>query len=161
MGVGDSLKNAWSKFKERDNYNRTEGNFDDSSEAQDMNMDYENRDYESGGYENSSKSDEKVMRFREKDSYSIRLYKLEGQNWGSIAKKASDDLKSGNSVLINTEAANKDAVIRMADFMAGVAYAVEGKLYRHGSGSWVFGPENCEVGGDIYEDSDPFDGMFN
>lgn len=146
------FKSFWQKMTAKDEYEV--GNFDEQGEA--LAMDNHN-DFDE--FDNGMVSSEKILRFAEKSRHNLRLYKLEGHNWGQIAKKASDDLKSGCSVMINTESANKDAVTRMADFMGGVAYAIEGKMVKHGS-TWAFVPENCEVGGDVYAESDPFEGLF-
>jgi FtsZ-interacting cell division protein YlmF len=154
--MGAKVKSLWHKITAREtDYDGQEQLFDEEGNALDM-------DYQNETYDNSmSSSSEKILRFTgSSERHNLRLYKLEGHNWGVVAKKASDDLKNGCSVMINTESANKDAVTRMADFMGGVAYAIEGRMVKHGS-TWAFVPENCELGGDIYEENGyPFEGLF-
>ncbi|MCL2037003.1 MAG: cell division protein SepF [Oscillospiraceae bacterium] len=107
----------------------------------------------------SSNTEKKVVRMVEKVRHNLRLYKLEGHNWQQESKKAANDLKNGYSVVVNTESANKDAVTRMADFLSGVTYSIDGKIVRLGN-SWTFVPENCDLGGDVYEEVSFEDGLF-
>jgi len=150
--MGERLKGIWQKVTARDEYRlETDG---------ELAMDNIYEDEYAGGTKVETVSSEKIMRFTEKSRHNLRFYKLEGHNWQQTAKKAAEELKHGCSILINTESANKEAVGRMADFMGGVAFAIDGRLVRNGN-SWAFVPENTELGGDIYEESNyPFEGMF-
>jgi cell division inhibitor SepF len=159
--MGEAIKGLWHRVTSRDNYNEYETAPEDYGKDGELALD--NNRYE-GEYSNAkvdTLSSEKVMRFTEKSRHNLRFYKLEGHNWQQVAKLAAEELKNGSSIVINTESANKDAVGRMADFMGGVAFAIDGRLIRIGNSSWAFVPENTELGGDIYDESNyPFEGMF-
>jgi FtsZ-interacting cell division protein YlmF len=153
--MGNKVKTLWQRFTARDEYEHEEM-FDDEGNALDMDNHYES------GYDSGTERNEKVMHLHKRHRHNLRLYMLEGHNWQQTAKKAAEELRNGCSVIINTEKANKDAVGRMADFLGGVAFAIDGRIVKHGS-SWGFVPDNTDLGGDIYEESNyPFDGsMFD
>ncbi|MDR0222725.1 MAG: cell division protein SepF [Oscillospiraceae bacterium] len=113
-------------------------------------------------YESAPKSGGKVMSLHEKNSFNLKLHKFKGHQYQETAKKAANDFKAGNSVLLNTEEANKDATTRLLDFLGGVVYALDGKMVRFSSTGYAIVPYNCEITGDIYEDlSYQIDDMFN
>jgi hypothetical protein len=153
MAIKDGLKSLFDRvtFKEPEY-------FDGEGEALKVDSNYE---YETSRYDDS----EKVMKFTEggKNKSSLRFYKLKGNEWLEVVRKATTDFKEGSVVLINTEEANKDSVTRMLDFMGGVAYSHNGRLVRQGSMTHAVIPANCDVsgddiGGDIYETVGGFGG---
>jgi cell division inhibitor SepF len=142
MGISEKFKMLWGKVTGveevyiDDEENQTEGEL-----ALDNNR-YENFDM-------AMRSSEKVMRFPDKAEQNLRLYKLKGQQWWDTATKACDDFNEGCSIMVNTEEANKDAVMRLVDFLTGVAYAQKGKLVKNGTTGFIVVPANCSIGGDI------------
>ena len=112
---------------------------------------YESQDY---GTEMRERAPISIAHPGQKPHHNLRLYKLEGHRWNDIAKKSADDLKSGCSVMINTEKANKDDVRRLADFLSGGTYMIEGDISANGSSGYIFLPANCDIGGDIERDSE-------
>jgi FtsZ-interacting cell division protein YlmF len=152
--MGEKLRGVWQKITARDEYE------EEIREDGELALDTNRYEDEYGGMKVDTVSSEKIMRFAERARHNLRFYKLEGHNWQQTAKKAAEELKNGCSILINTENANKESVGRMADFLGGVAFAIDGRLVRNGN-SWAFVPENTELGGDVYEESNyPFEGMF-
>lgn len=144
-GVKDKVKNLWEKVIGKDGYDETIYETEDELALDNNRNHYE--DFDAGMV-----SSEKAMRFADKSNHSLRIYKLRGQQWWEAATRACDDFNEGCSVMINTEEANKDAIMRMVDFLTGVAYSQKGRIVKNGTTGFVVVPANCTIGGDIGED---------
>lgn len=60
----------------------------------------------------------------------------------------ADHLLNGRTVVINLEAANKEAARRMLDFLSGVAYSIDGQFLRVANNTFVITPRNVDVSSD-------------
>jgi len=162
IAIGEKMKNLFNRatFANQE-AEYTEEYFDEEGNPMNVNT----GGYDDEQFQNQNDSD-KVMRFTEgtKPKARFRYYTMKGQQWSDVVVKATKDFKAGCVVLINTEDASKDQVGRMRDFMAGVAFSNGGELRRPSSSTHLFVPANCEasgdeIGGDIYEVSDGFNGF--
>jgi len=144
-GFKEKVMALWERVVGRDaGYDENYGTEDEL--ALDNRTQYD--DYDAGVVSSS-----KVMKFPEKNGHSLKLYKLRGQQWWEAATRVCDDFNEGSSVMVNTEEANKDAIVRMVDFLTGVAYSQKGRLVKSGTTGFVVVPANCTIGGDIGEDA--------
>ncbi len=58
----------------------------------------------------------------------------------------ADHLLNKRTVVLNLEAANKETARRLIDFLAGVAYSIDGSLKKIASNAYVITPNNVDVG---------------
>lgn len=64
-----------------------------------------------------------------------------------------DHLRSRRIVLMSLDNTNKEIARRILDFMAGAAYASEGKIARISSGTYIITPKNVDMmGSDMMEE---------
>ncbi len=61
----------------------------------------------------------------------------------------ADHLCAKKTVVLNLEAANKDAAKRLIDFLSGVAYANKGQIKRVANCTFIITPPNVDVTGDL------------
>jgi len=61
------------------------------------------------------------------------------------APKVADCLKSGQAVVLNLENMDDDDARRMIDYMAGVLYAVEGKIERPAQRTFLLMPSGVSI----------------
>jgi len=136
MAFGDVLK----KFGFRDDYDEEEYEEEETAE-------------EAPRSSKSQSSAGKVMSLYEKSAISLKIHRFKGTQWQETVKKAANDFKNGCSVLLNTEDSNKDATTRLLDFLGGVVYALDGKMVRFSTTGYAIVPADCEITGEIYDDS--------
>ncbi len=60
----------------------------------------------------------------------------------------ADKLISKRSVVLNLESTNKDVARRMVDFLAGVAYALNGNIKRVANSTFIITPYNVALEGE-------------
>lgn len=60
----------------------------------------------------------------------------------------ADHLKNKMTVVLNLESTDKDVSKRMLDFLSGVTYAIEGKIKRVASDTYLITPLDVEIMGD-------------
>lgn len=60
----------------------------------------------------------------------------------------ADHLKDRMTVVLNLETTDKDVSKRMLDFLSGVTYAIEGKIKRVASDTYLITPIDVEIVGD-------------
>lgn len=60
----------------------------------------------------------------------------------------ADHLKNKMTVVLNLETTDKETSKRMLDFMSGVTYAIEGKIKRVASDTYLITPLDVEIVGD-------------
>ena len=60
----------------------------------------------------------------------------------------ADHLLNGRTVFVNLEGANKDIEVRLMDFLAGAAHAVEGHIERASERGYIISPKNVDVSGE-------------
>ncbi len=75
-------------------------------------------------------------------------------------KAIYDHLRSRRIVLMSLDECNKEIARRILDFMAGAAYASEGKIARVSSGTYIITPKNVDMMGSDMMDELENTGMF-
>ncbi|HNY00852.1 MAG TPA: cell division protein SepF [Oscillospiraceae bacterium] len=69
------------------------------------------------------------------------------------AAEIADQLREKRPVLMNLEKTQKDVARRLIDFLSGVAYALEGKIKRVATNTYIITPYNVDIMG--AEDGEP------
>lgn len=68
------------------------------------------------------------------------------------AAEVADHLCEKRTVLLNLEQTNKDVARRLLDFLAGVAYANDGKIKKVAVDTFIITPYNVDILGDIIDE---------
>ncbi len=64
----------------------------------------------------------------------------------------ADHLREKRTVVLNLESTNKDVARRVLDFLAGVAYAQEGKIKKVAISTYIITPYNVDIVGDLIDE---------
>ena len=72
---------------------------------------------------------------------------VKAEQFNNVADIA-DHLKNKMTVVLNLESSDKEVSKRMLDFLSGVTYAIEGKIKRVASGTYLITPLDVEIVGD-------------
>ncbi len=64
-------------------------------------------------------------------------------------------LLNNKTVVLNLEDANRDTIIRLIDFLFGVTFAIEGKLKKVSTSTYIITPKNVEVDGEQPQAAQP------
>lgn len=78
---------------------------------------------------------------------SIELKVVRPEAYEDVSTVA-DHLLCGRTVVLNLEAAPREVVRRMIDFLSGVAYSIEGQIKRVANTTYIITPNNVDVSGD-------------
>jgi Uncharacterized protein conserved in bacteria len=68
------------------------------------------------------------------------------------AAEVADHLCEKRTVLLNLEQTHKDVARRLLDFLAGVAYANDGKIKKVAVDTFIITPYNVDILGDIIDE---------
>ena len=68
------------------------------------------------------------------------------------AAEIADQLRARRPVLINLETTPKDVTRRLVDFLSGVAYAIDGKVKKIASNTYIITPPNVDLVGDLMDE---------
>ena len=68
------------------------------------------------------------------------------------AAEIADHLRDRRPVVMNLEQAPKDTARRLIDFLSGVAYALDGRIKKIASGTYLLTPYNVDILGDLIDD---------
>ena len=79
--------------------------------------------------------------------YSVELKIVKSDNFNDGIKIA-DYLLNRKTVVLNLEETNKETARRLIDFLAGVAYAIQGKIERVSERTFVITPSNIGITSD-------------
>ena len=63
--------------------------------------------------------------------------------------KAADDLRARKAVIVNMEDVDAGTACRVVDFLSGCAYALDGKVRRIATDTYLFCPQSMDVMGDL------------
>ena len=114
----------------------------------------------SGGYNSSADDDRrsnKVVNIRAATQLQVVLVKPERfEDASSIA----DHLREKRTVVLNLESVSKDVARRLLDFVAGVAYASEGKVKKVAAFTYIVTPFNVDILGDLVGELEN-NGLYN
>lgn len=72
---------------------------------------------------------------------------VKAEQFNNVADIA-DHLKNKMTVVLNLESTDKEVSKRMLDFLSGVTYAIEGKIKRVASNTYLITPLDVEIVGD-------------
>ena len=64
----------------------------------------------------------------------------------------ADHLREKRTVVLNLESTNEDVARRVLDFLAGVAYAQEGKIKKVAISTYIITPYNVDILGDLIDE---------
>ena len=78
------------------------------------------------------------------DSTSLELKVVRPENYASVTEIA-DHLLAHRTVVLNLEATNKEVAKRLIDFLAGVAYSIDGQLKNVANNTYIITPCNVDV----------------
>ncbi len=102
--------------------------------------------YDSGSDDRRSN---KVVNIRAATQLQVVLVKPEKfEDSSAIA----DHLREKRTVVLNLESTNKDVARRVLDFLAGVAYAQEGKIKKVAISTYIITPYNVDILGDLIDE---------
>ena len=100
--------------------------------------------------QSQSRQRDKVVNLNSPSQVQMVLVKPE---FFDAAAEIADHLRERRPVLMNLEKAQKDTSRRLIDFLSGVAYALDGKIRRVASNTYIITPYNVDVMGDPMEDN--------
>jgi cell division inhibitor SepF len=63
--------------------------------------------------------------------------------------KAADDLRARKAVIVNMEDVDTNTACRVVDFLSGCAYALDGKVRKIATDTYLFCPQSMDVMGDL------------
>ena len=63
--------------------------------------------------------------------------------------KAADDLRARKAVIVNMEDVDANTACRVVDFLSGCAYALDGKVRKIATDTYLFCPQSMDVMGDL------------
>ena len=64
----------------------------------------------------------------------------------------AEHLRSKHAVVLNLESTNKDVARRLVDFLSGCAYALDGKIKKIASSTYIITPYNVDIVGDLIDE---------
>ncbi|SOB92499.1 cell division inhibitor SepF [Ureibacillus xyleni] len=65
------------------------------------------------------------------------------------AQDISDHLKSKRAIIVNLQRIDREAGVRIIDFLSGTVYALGGDIQRIGTDIFLCTPDNVEVSGEV------------
>ena len=68
--------------------------------------------------------------------------------------QVADYLRMRNAVVLNLKRVTKEQAKRIADFISGVIYAIDGSMQNIGGGNFLCTPRNVNVEGKLSEEKD-------
>jgi FtsZ-interacting cell division protein YlmF len=143
----ESVRNFFNGMKEPTNV----------SEGDNTTQDYYEHDYDA---DTDTQANSGVMRFPQQPVFNVKVGKIVGSEWTQEVKRAAKNLKKGYAVMINTEQAARDAVVRMNDFLGGVTFSIDGK-YKKISNTYIFSPANFVIEDDDEDDDNDKSDFYN
>ena len=68
------------------------------------------------------------------------------------AAEIADHLREKRAVLVNLETTPKDVTRRLVDFLSGVAYAIDGRVKKVASNTYIITPPSVDLMGDLMDE---------
>lgn len=97
----------------------------------------------------SIRRDGKVVNFTSVGGAQVVLLKPERFE---SASEIADHLREMRTIVINLETTPKDVSRRLLDFLSGVAYALDGKVKRISTSTFLLTPSNIDILGDLVDE---------
>ena len=153
MGIMDRIKkvtgtqDAYDESYEEDYYDGFDGGYDDG--GADGDMQYGNTQI-AGGKMNAQMGGMNTVGQTGGISLSgsnIKMQVVRPRTYDSeTASQIADHLLNKCTVVLNLENTNKEASLRLIDFLTGVAYSIGGSLKKIATSAYVITPSNVDVG---------------
>lgn len=148
-GFVQKIKNMWNPpDDEYDEYYAE----DEQDDEEEFVSPIENRERESTSRHVSSSSSSyslsgsKVVNIHATAQLQVVLFKP--QNFAEETRPIADELLKMHTVVLNLEKTEKEASLRIIDFLSGVAYANGGKIKRVATNTYIIIPYNVDLTGD-------------
>ena len=151
MGIIDEFKRLAHPYEDpaddEVDYEEDDGYEERPSRSSDRPSRPEPAPYDSGM--NDDRRSNKVVNIRAATQLQVVLVKPEKfEDSSAIA----DHLREKRTVVLNLESTNKDVARRVLDFLAGVAYAQEGKIKKVAVSTYIITPYNVDILGDLIDE---------
>ena len=65
------------------------------------------------------------------------------------AVSGANDLRDRKAVIVNLESTDRTVARRVVDFLSGCSYALDGQVKKIAAGTYLFCPQNMDIGGDL------------
>ena len=148
-GFVQKIKNMWNPpDDEYDEYYAE----DEQDDEEEFVSPIENRERESTSRHVSSSSSSysssgsKVVNIHATAQLQVVLFKP--QKFAEETRPIADELLKMHTVVLNLEKTEKEASLRIIDFLSGVAYANGGKIKRVATNTYIIIPYNVDLTGD-------------
>ena len=76
------------------------------------------------------------------------------------AVSGANDLRDRKAVIVNLESTDRTVARRVVDFLSGCSYALDGQVKKIAAGTYLFCPQNMDIGGDLGGSSTDTDGYL-
>jgi cell division inhibitor SepF len=105
--------------------------------------------YESPRQSRAAARESKVVSLNNSSQLKVVLVKPERFD---EAAEIADHLRDKRTVVMNLEDTDKEISRRLIDFLAGVAYALDGKIKKVAAGTYIITPYNVDLMGSLLDD---------
>lgn len=145
-GVFDNLKGKFTGFmSQTDQEEEIDDFYNNTDYAEEEEAPAEQEPAENNEQADNGESPNNVININDDHNIQFVLFKPETF---SEAPDIANELMKHNTVILNFEDTNKDEARRISDFLAGVAYAVSGKVKKVATDTLIVMPSNVSLTGD-------------
>ena len=147
-GFVQKIKNMWTPPD--DEYDEVYAEDEQEEDEEGFISPIDNRDREPASRRSSSGASysggSKVVNIHTTAQLQVVLFKP--QNFAEETRPIADELLKMHTVVLNLEKTEKEASLRIIDFLSGVAYANGGKIKRVATNTYIIIPYNVDLTGD-------------
>lgn len=147
MGLMNSFKKFVGYEEEEDDLDYNDSDDNDESDSNDDEYAFK-RTPSSSSITGASRSG-KVLNIPATTRLQVIVFKAERFN---DVVEIADQFKNKKAIVLNFDNTHKDVSNRIIDFLAGVAYALDGELKRIANTSFILVPYNVDISGDLLEE---------
>lgn len=144
-GVFDNLKGKFTGFMSQTDQEEIDDFYNNTDYAEEEDAPAEQEPAENNEQADTGESPNNVININDDHNIQFVLFKPETF---SEAPDIANELMKHNTVILNFEDTNKDEARRISDFLAGVAYAVSGKVKKVATDTLIVMPSNVSLTGD-------------
>lgn len=145
MGLMNSFKKFVGYEEEEDDLDYNDS--DDNDESDSIDDDYAFKRTPTSSL--SAARSGKVLNIPATTRLQVIVFKAERFN---DVVEIADQFKNKKAIVLNFDNTHKDVSNRIIDFLAGVAYALDGELKRIANTSFILVPYNVDISGDLLEE---------
>lgn len=149
MGFIDELKRLARPYEDEDEDNYDD--FDDTGAVKSERREKPAARSETGGIfsQDAERRNNKVVNIHTTTQLQVVLVKPERFD---NAWEIADHLREKRTVVLNLESTDEKTTRRVLDFLAGVAYAQEGKIKKVAARTYIITPYNVDILGDLIDE---------